>query len=127
LYNRTDSRDTFDEKQLYVKWAELLETLNDRPSLKSTLNREPILREDFTILLKIDNLVQEELVRNNKPPLVAWLRKELNNSSVDIFTEVIAEPARRIIYTDEEKLEEMMRKNNNLALLKEGFRLDFDN
>lgn len=105
----------------------MLETLNDRPSLKSTLNREPILRKDYTILLKIDNLVQEELVRNNKTPLVVWLRKELNNASIDIFTEVNAEPARRIIYTDEEKLEEMMRKNNNLALLKEEFRLDFDN
>jgi len=126
LFNRSTRNDTFTENQLYLKWAELLDTLNDHPNLKSTLNRKPVLKDNCTLLLKINNLVQDELIKNNKPQLVAWLRRELKNSSIDILTEVDQEPAKRIIYTDEEKLEEMVRKNAGLALLKQLFHLDFD-
>jgi hypothetical protein len=117
----------FSEELLIKKWADLLETLNDRPNLKSTINQKPKLKGNNTILLKIDNLVQEELIRNNKPHLVAWLRKELRNSTIDLVTEFTREPVRRIIYTDDEKFDEMLRKNSALSLLKEKFHLDFDN
>lgn len=100
--------------------------MNDRPNLRSTLNRKPLLTENNLLVLKLDNLVQEELIRNNKPQLVAWLRKELRNSRIDLTTEISQEPTRRIIYTDNEKLDEMLRKNPDLSLLKESFQLDFD-
>ncbi len=127
LFNRVSQKEPFTENQLYAKWAELLETFNDRPNLKSTLNRKPVLNPDGSLLLKIDNMVQDELVKNNKPQLVAWLRKELRNTTIDLFTEVVREPVTRIIYTDTEKMEEMLKKNAALALLKERFHLDFDN
>jgi hypothetical protein len=46
---------------------------------------------------------------------------------VEVVTEVVNEPAVRIIYTDADKLEEMLKKNAALALLKQKFNLDFDN
>jgi hypothetical protein len=58
---------------------------------------------------------------------VAWLRRELRNSEIDLITEITLEPATRIIYTDDEKLDEMIRKNPELSLLRERFQLDFDN
>jgi hypothetical protein len=127
IFSKNKENEEFTEEMLLKKWADLLETLNDRPNLKSTINQKPQLTGDKIIILKIDNLVQEELIRNNKPHLVGWLRKELRNSSIDMVTEFTKEPARRIIYTDDEKLDEMIRKNSALSLLKEKFHLDFDN
>jgi DNA polymerase III subunit gamma/tau len=127
IFSRSKENELFTEEMLLKKWGDLLETLNDRPNLKSTINQKPQLTENNTVLLKIDNLVQEELIRNNKPQLVAWLRKELRNATIDLATEFTKEPARRIIYTDDEKFDEMVRKNSALSLLKEKFHLDFDN
>jgi hypothetical protein len=127
IFNKNKENEEFSEELLIEKWADLLETLNDRPNLKSTINQRPQLTGNNIIILKIDNLVQEELIRNNKPHLVAWLRRELRNSTIDMVTEFTKEPARRIIYTDDEKLDEMLRKNPALSLLKEKFHLDFDN
>ena len=108
------------------KWAEYLESLNDRPNLKASLNRQPMWTPDGKLVLKIDNLVQEELIRDEKPRLVAWLKRELRNGSLELNTVMVSEPARKMIYTDGEKLEEMVRKNPTLALLKQKFNLDFD-
>jgi hypothetical protein len=127
IFSRSKENEVFTEEMLLTKWAVLLETLSDRPNLKSTINRIPQLTDNNIISLKIDNLVQEELIRNNKPQLVAWLRKELRNSTIDLVTEFTNEPAKRIIYTDDEKFEEMIRKNSALSHLKELFHLDFDN
>lgn len=127
IFSKSTGNEEFTEELLYEKWAGLLETLNDRPNLKSTINQKPHLTKNNTILLMIDNTVQEELIRNNKPHLVAWLRRELRNSSVDLVAQFTREPARRIIYTDDEKFEEMIRKNPALSMLKEKFHLDFDN
>lgn len=127
MFNKSVENEGFTQEMLYEKWSLLLEAQNDRPNLKATLNQQPILEENCMILLKINNRVQEELIRNHKPQLVAWLRKELRNANIDLTTEITLEPARRIIYTDDEKLEEMMRKNPELSLLKERFQLDFDN
>jgi DNA polymerase III subunit gamma/tau len=86
-----------------------------------------VLKDNNQIVINIQNRIQEELIKNNKPLIVSWLRKEFQNNSIDLKTELISEPEIRIIYTDAEKLEEMLRKNKHLALLKERFHLDFDN
>lgn len=127
IFTQTTESQHFNEEMLMEKWAEVLETLNDRPNLKSALNRKPHLNADGTVTLKLDNLVQEELVRDYKPQLLAWLRRELKNSTVEVFTELMEVPSVRIIYTDGEKFEEMLKKNGCLALLKQKFNLDFDN
>lgn len=127
LFSRNQEEHPFTEEQLMQKWAEYLESLNDRPNLKASLNRQPMWTPDGKLVLKIDNLVQEELIRDEKPRLVAWLKRELRNGSLELNTVMVSEPARKMIYTDGEKLEEMVRKNPTLALLKQKFNLDFDN
>lgn len=127
LYTRQDLAETFTEEQLRKKWKEFLNTLDDRPNLKSTLSRDPELQPQNLLLLKIENHVQEELVKGIKPQLVSWLRRELRNSSIELETELVMEENTKFAYTDGEKLEEMLKKNPDLALLKQKFNLDFDN
>lgn len=117
----------FTEEMLFVKWNQFLDTLGDRPNLKSSLNRKPLLGVNGRILLKVESTIQEELIRNNKPQVVAWLRSELKNNLIDLTIEVVSESIQKVAYTDSEKLEEMLRKNSNVALLRQRFNLDFDN
>jgi hypothetical protein len=126
LYTRQDLSEEFTNEQLQSTWKKYLATLEDRPNLKSTLSKEPELREDRTLLLRIDNHVQDDLIKNIKPQLVSWLRRELKNSSIDLFTEINETGGQRIIYTDGDKFEEMLQKNPDLALLKQKFNLDFE-
>lgn len=126
LYTNQDLTESFTNEQLQLKWKTYLSTLEDRPNLKSTLSREPILSGNNTILLKIDNHVQDDLIKSIKPQLVSWLRRELKNSSIDMVTEINESQTQKFAYTDGEKFEEMLHKNPDLAYMKQRFSLDFE-
>ena len=127
LFSRQDYFEPFSSEDLISKWKEYLTTLDERPSLKATLAKDPVLMKNWMVRIVIDNHVQEELIRNVKPQLVSWLRRELKNSAIDIVTEVREDDSKRFAYTDGEKFEEMLEKNSDLAYLKQKFNLDFDN
>ncbi len=126
LYTQNDLSEKFSEEQLLSKWKQYLGLLDDRPNLKSTLARDPVLQCDGTILLKIDNYVQDDIIKAVKPQIVTWLRRELKNSNIDLFTEISCSGLDKIVYTDGDKFEEMLQKNPDLAYLKQRFSLDFE-
>ncbi len=126
IYHGQTLSETFTQDQLLEKWTQYLGTLGDRPNLKSTLSRTPILKDNHLVVLEIDNHVQDELIREGKPQLVSWLRRELKNSSIDLVTEMTLADMQRMVYTDDEKFDEMVQKNHALAYLKQRFKLDFD-
>lgn len=126
LYTNQDLSESFTNEQLQVKWKNYVSTLDDKPNLKSSLSREPILNDDGTILLRIENHVQDDLIKSIKPQLVSWLRRELKNSSIDLVTELTEHQSQKIAYTDGEKFEEMLQKNPDLAYMKQRFNLDFE-
>lgn len=126
LFTRQDMFEEFTDEQLQAKWKQYLATLEDRPNLKSTLSRDPELQEGGMLLLRIDNHVQDDLIKSIKPQLVSWLRRELKNSSIDIQTAINEAESQKFAYTDGEKLEEMTQKNPELAYLRQRFNLDFE-
>ena len=125
LYSKADETEPFTKEQLEEKWKEFLPRLNDRPSLKATLSILPTIQEDWTLLLEVDNRIQDELLVNIKPELVSYLRKELHNSKINLKTVVSDIKREKVIYSDIEKYQEMAKKNPNLALLKRTLNLDF--
>lgn len=125
MYSNTHQKEEFSPDELRTKWEDFIKRLDDRPNLQSTLAYVPELKEDFQLYLEIENRVQEDLINNIKTELVSWLRKELKNSKINLIT-VVAEKAKgRIIYTDAEKFDELLKKNPSLALLKQKLNLDF--
>lgn len=102
-----------------------LTRLNDRPNLQSTLSNLPEMKEDYQLVLEIENTVQEDLISTIKPELVSWLRKELKNSKIQLNTIINERVKARIIYTDAEKYDELLRENPSLALLRQKLNLDF--
>lgn len=125
-YNEYESfSESFTFEQLTTKWNEFLGQIADRPNLLSTLSNVPELAEGNKLILKIGNSVQEEDVRQIKPELVNWLRKELRNSSIELVQVIEKMESVRNIFSDSEKLKMMMEKNPELMELKQRFNLDF--
>lgn len=109
-----------------MKWEEFVERLNDRPNLQSTLSHLPKLGDDYHLILDIDNSVQDDLINTIKPELVSWLRRELENSKIQLATNITEVEKEKIIYSDSEKYMEMLKKNPELEKLKQVFKLDFE-
>jgi DNA polymerase III subunit gamma/tau len=126
IYTNSDECEGFSEEELKIKWDIFTERFNDRPNLKSTLSRMPGLTDDFKLVLDIENTVQDDLINSVKPELVSWLRKELKNSKIQLFTNINQEARDKIIYTDSEKYEEMIKKNPAIDQLRQKFKLDFE-
>lgn len=125
MYSKADEMEPFTEEQLKEKWNAFLPQLDDHPSIKATLSVLPKIQEDFTLLLEIDNRIQDEMLGSVKPELISWLRKELHNSKINLKTIVTDVVREKVIYTDTERYQEMANKNPNLALLKRTLNLDF--
>jgi hypothetical protein len=126
IYTRKGETKDFTAEALKLKWKEFVNRLGDRPNLQSTLSRVPSLKQDFQLVLEIDNSVQDDLINTIKPELVSWLRKELKNSKIQLTTCITETEKEKIIYSDSEKYLEMLKKNPQLELLKQKFNLDFE-
>jgi len=126
-YNEYENfNEQFTSEQLTAKWAEFLGLISDRPNLVSTLSNVPELTNGNKLLLKIGNSVQEEDVRQIKPELINFLRKELRNSGIELATSIEKIESERTHFNDSEKLQILMQKNPELFELKQKFNLDFN-
>ena len=125
MHTKADEFEPFTEKELEVKWKEFLLRLDDRPNLQSTLSRVPELKENWQLYLEIDNTIQDDVINGIKPELVSFLRKELKNSGIEFNTKVTDKIKNKIIYTDLDKFDEMVKKNPSLKNLKQKLNLDF--
>ncbi len=126
IYTSFTETTDFSAEELKIKWEEFRQRLDDSPNLQSTLSRLPHIEDNYRLVLDIENSVQEDLVNNIKPELVSWLRKELKNSEIQLNTRITEIEKQRVIYSPSEKYMELLKKNPNLELLKQKFRLDFE-
>lgn len=125
IYNREGDEEEFTEVELKQKWDEFLVRLDSRPNLKATLTEVPKLEGSFRLVLDIENSVQDDLIASIKPELISFLRKELKNSKIQLTTQISENIKTKIIYTDNDRYDELVKKNPDLALLKRKFKLDF--
>ena len=126
IYTNSDESEDFSEEELKLKWDAFVGRFGDRPNLQSTLSGVPRLTEDYNLVLDIENSVQDDLINSVKPELVSWLRRELRNSKIQLSTNIIRATKEKIIYTDTEKLTEMVKKNPLIDKLRQKFKLDFE-
>ena len=125
MHTKKEESEPFTTDDLKNKWKEFLVRLDDRPNLKSTLSKIPDLADDWQLHLEIDNSIQNDLINSIKPELVSFLRRELKNSKIEFVTKVTKQVKNKIIYTDVDKFDEMVKKNPSLKTLKQRFNLDF--
>lgn len=118
----------FTQQQLEESWKKYADDLkSNEPRIYSTLVAyQPVLKENNIIEFSISNPLQEEIIQNIKTNLLTYLKKSLNNFSIDIVTSITEIVEGSKLYTAQDKFEHMAKKNPELLKLKQQFNLDFE-
>ncbi len=100
-----------------------------KPRIYSTLiHNRPEVRADGTVMVLLNSEAQRDnFVKKIKSELVAYIQNATSLSIVEIITEVSESSQNgKKIYTEQDKMEFLVRKNPELGKLKSRFNLDFD-
>jgi hypothetical protein len=119
-----EQNQSFTKEQFNEKWNLFLADM-DNPNLKAALVSVPEFTPDNRFVIKLENTIQEESIKNIKPGLVSFLRRELKNSSIQITTRIEEKKGEPIVYSDNEKYQAMADQNPDLQILRKKFNLDF--
>jgi DNA polymerase-3 subunit gamma/tau len=119
----------FGIEELTNVWKTFADNI-DAPQLKSALShRKPVLKDNCNVEYALDNELQmQRIVHELKPKLQGTLRRELNNSGIQIEF-IIATSTDTVDdtpYMPEDKWKVMVKKNPALAVFKQRIGLDFD-
>ena len=124
------SNSKFSSKLLEEKWMNFAETRKKegKMGLYTTLTKtSPVLSNDFLVEFHLDSEVQKMELQNETQSLLDFLRKELNNGSIQLKLHVSALENQKISQlTSRERFFQMAEKNPDLHLFKEEFDLDIE-
>ncbi|MCL3780904.1 hypothetical protein EMN47_10975 [Prolixibacteraceae bacterium JC049] len=113
---------TFDD--LLEQWKKLEKMFSNQPLYLTMVAQEPQLKENFKVILPIENSIQEQLLWEIKPKIVGHLHRSLRNTKIEVEGVIMEIERKRTILTDQEKLQKMIEENPALALFKQKFQLD---
>jgi DNA polymerase-3 subunit gamma/tau len=126
--NQIETPFTFAE--LENVWTEYstLKQKEGKHNLFSILNEKKFkLKENYNIILTLDNKVQEEVLIEEKTNLIYFLKDKLNNDILSLKIDVKQlEQKELTAYTDEDKFKKMAEKKPILIELKNKFNLELD-
>jgi DNA polymerase-3 subunit gamma/tau len=100
-----------------------------QPRIYSTLiNNRPVVKADGTVMVLLNSEAQRDnFTKNIKSQLVNFILQETGMEALEIITEIAeVEQNGKKIYTEQDKLDYLMKKNPELGQLKTRFNLDFD-
>jgi DNA polymerase-3 subunit gamma/tau len=122
------SREDFNQEKLDKIWDYYTESIASQyPNFYSILSsRKPLLKENYLLLLKLDNRAQEITLKDRRGELMDFLRSELRNSSIQMETELAEVQGQTKAYTSTERFQAMTSKNPSLKSLKETLDLEID-
>jgi DNA polymerase-3 subunit gamma/tau len=121
---KIDHHFTIDE--LTTLWPRFAEKYAEQVHLFNTLSLNPQLVADNIVKFEVENSVQEDQFRSLKPEIIGFLRRGLNNSTIDVHIEIVKSSTESKILTDDQRLKSMLQKNPALLLFKSKFNLDFN-
>ena len=125
-----NSNSKFSSHLLLEKWNKFAEIKKKegKMGLHTTLTKSsPILKNDFNVDFHLDSEVQKMDLQKETPYLLEYLRKELNNGSIQIHLHVSEMENQKISQlTSRERFFQMAEKNPDLHLFKEEFDLDLE-
>lgn len=113
------------ERLVKDAWAEYAEERKSQVAEYHLLNRE-IKFHNSQITIPLTNPIEEPLLLSIKSSLVDYLRKKLNNNSIQVISIMEERQSKKIAYTNKDKFEHLAEKNPLLNNLKEKFGLDAD-
>jgi DNA polymerase-3 subunit gamma/tau len=89
-------------------------------------NCEAEIRTSGQLIVKVSNQIQEDDITAVKNEMVNYLKRELQNSTIDFIIEITQTETKKRLYTDTDKFKYLCQKNPFLEQLKQKFSLDFE-
>jgi len=117
----------FNLEKLTEIWKSFVESYKTKsPSFSNAIAKyEPVLKEDFVIEYKVDNILIAKDVLN-VTSLLEFLKRELNNNQITLKPVLPDKKEVKLAYTDREKFEEMAKKYPGIIKLKEQLNLELE-
>jgi DNA polymerase-3 subunit gamma/tau len=119
-----------DPEAIIRAWKDYAVSLEKKkPRIYSTLvNNKPQVRADGSVMVLLNSEAQRDnFIRNIRPGLVSYIKEATEFTDVEIFTEVSENKENeKKIYTEQDKMDFLLKKNPELGKLKARFNLDFD-
>ncbi len=118
--------------ELIVKtWNAYAESIKaEQPRIYNTLNQcQPKLDETGIIRVEFSsNAQRDNFIHRIKSGLVRYFQNELKNVEYQIESTILSNgESQKMVYTDDDKLNFLIKKNPLMEKLKNSFKLDFDN
>ena len=110
--------------ELWTSFTELTESKGKKILASSLATDTPKLLEGHIISIELPNSTMKKEVERDQLDLMTFLRKSLNNYSLNLRITVNEEVARQYAFTPEEKYEKLKEKNPAIDLLRQTFDLD---
>ena len=122
--------EAFSESALLECWNDYALNVHQQGKLQLhttlTMNK-PIIGDGCEIRLSIHNPSQDALLQEEKPELLAWLRKKLNNSGITLVTVLEENPdMKEQAFTNKEKYQKMVEANPHLDDFRKQLGLELD-
>ncbi|MCR8558087.1 DNA polymerase III subunit gamma/tau [Mucilaginibacter sp. BJC16-A38] len=128
-YIKGDARNDYTFDQLLKCWSDYAAMMkaDGKKNLLTifTTNPPKKLGENLYEVI-VENKVQENVFRDERPNLLNYLRTTLKNFDIEVNVRIDEVTAVKRPYTASEKFQHMAAKNPALAELKAKFNLDFD-
>ena len=123
------SRSEFNEEQLNPLWLEYSKTIEKKGKIslfRLFSEQFPKIDDNFLLHFPVESQALAEDLQTEKPELLTFLRKSLNNYGINIDFPVIAVEESKILYTPQDKLKHMLEKHPKLMYMKKHLDLDLN-
>ena len=124
-----ESRSDFDQEQLnplWLEYAKIIETKGKISLFRLFSEQFPKIDNNFLLHFPVESQALAEDLQTEKPELLTFLRKSLNNYGINIDFPVIAVEESKILYTPQDKLKHMLEKHPKLMYMKKHLDLDLN-
>lgn len=131
IAERKAAQKNFTQQELETAWKKSVEQLQQQNKLSSfayaALTRNnPVLKENFFIELELDNEAAEKALDVEKLDFLEVLRKELQNTELQLTTVINYVADIKKLYTQREKFMHMAEKNPSINKLRQQLDLEID-
>lgn len=121
------ARNNFRQDQLNPLWTEYAKTIESRGKVslfRLFTEKFPKIDDNFLLHFPVESQALADDMQVEKPELLSFLRKKLNNYGINIDFPVLEAEHTKMLYTPQDKYKHMVEKHPELVYLKKLLDLD---
>jgi DNA polymerase-3 subunit gamma/tau len=122
-----DARSEFRQDQLNSLWTEYATVIEDKGKVslhRLFIERFPKIDKNFLLHFPVDSQALAEDLQIEKPELLSFLRKRLDNYGIHIDFPVLESEHKKVLYSPQDKYKHMVEKHPHIVYLKKQLDLD---